>query len=132
MSFIFAVKFIPMVNIERANSNFIFEIKGLHKLWALKSQLTIPVDHILKAYPYDKKIHSFFGLRMPGTQIPGIITAGTYLVDDGSIFCDIVNPSKSIVVELSDEHYKRLIIEVEEPEKAIAMLLQKDSGNQDK
>ena len=114
-----------MVSIERVNNDFVFEIKGFHKLWALKSQLTIPAAHIIKVYPYTRELKGFFGLRMPGTNIPGIITAGTYMVDDGTIFCDVMDKSKSIVVELTDERYKRLVIEVEDVEKATAQLLAK-------
>jgi hypothetical protein len=114
-----------MVTIEKENDNFVFEIKGFHKLWALKSRLTIPAAHIAKVYPYTNELKGFFGLRMPGTSIPGIITAGTYLVHDGSIFCDVMDKSKSIVVELTDEHYKRLVIEVEDTVKATALLTAK-------
>jgi hypothetical protein len=114
-----------MVTIEKENDNFVFEIKGFHKLWALKSRLTIPAAHIANVYPYTNELKGFFGLRMPGTSIPGIITAGTYLVHDGSIFCDVMDKSKSIVVELTDEHYKRLVIEVEDTVKATALLTSK-------
>lgn len=114
-----------MVAIEKNNGNFIFEIKGLHKLWAFKSQLIIPAEHIINAVPYNKEQHSFFGLRMPGTNLPGIITAGSYMVDDGTIFCDIVHHSKTIVVDLKDEYYKRLVIEVDDPMAAIDLLQQK-------
>lgn len=115
-----------MVAIEKKDGNFIFEIKGLHKLWAFKSQLTIPEEHIIEAVSYDKTLHSFFGLRMPGTNLPGIITAGSYMVDDGTIFCDIVHHAKTIVVDLKDEHYKRLVIEVEDPQAAIKLLQNAD------
>jgi hypothetical protein len=111
-----------MVNISRESDNFIFEIVGLHKLWALKSQLSIPVKHIVKAYANEKGLMGFVGIRMPGTQIPGIITAGTYLVEDGTIFCDVTNPEKSIVVELADEKYSKLVIDVADKEAAIEML----------
>lgn len=84
-----------MVTIRQTGDEFIFGIRGVHKLWALQSQLCIPAIHVIKAYPATKKDTRFFGLRMPGTQIPGIITAGTYLVDDGTIFCDVVHPSKA-------------------------------------
>ena len=114
-----------MVQIEKEGDNFVFEIKGLHKLWALKSRLTIPVAHILKVYADKEKSAWVWGLRMPGTQIPGIITAGTYIVKDGVIFCDVMDVSKSIVIELHDEHYKMLVIEVEDPAKAIEILTQK-------
>ncbi len=111
-----------MVHITRESDNFIFEVVGLHKLWALKSQLTIPAKHIVKAYSNEKNLSDFVGIRMPGTQIPGIITAGTYLVEDGTIFCDVTKQDRSIVVELADEKYKRLVIDVADKEEAIAML----------
>ncbi len=114
-----------MVAIKREDDNFVFEIEGFHKLWALKSSLTIPVLHIVRAYRDEAKSAWVWGLRMPGTQIPGIITAGSYIVKEGTIFCDVMDISKSIVVELQDEHYLRLVIEVEDPEKAIALLTNK-------
>ncbi len=40
-----------MVTIEKRDNNFIFTIHGLHKLWALKSELTIPAENIITAYP---------------------------------------------------------------------------------
>jgi hypothetical protein len=114
-----------MVQIEREGGNFIFEIVGLHKLWALTSRLTIPISHIVNAYPNEQRLDFIPGLRMPGTHIPGLITAGTYILKDGTIFCDVVNHDNSIVVELRDEHYRMLVIEVEEPLAAIRFLMRR-------
>ncbi|MEO6406626.1 MAG: hypothetical protein ABIY51_16045 [Ferruginibacter sp.] len=88
----------------------------------MKSRLIIPAAHILTAYADPAKSAWVWGLRLPGTQIPGIITAGTYIVKEGTIFCDVMDVSKSIVVELGDEHFKKLVIEVEDPLAAIEML----------
>lgn len=114
-----------MVTIEKRNDYFIFTIKGLHKLWALKSELTIPAEHIINAYPNTQNLHVSLGLRMPGTSVPGLIEAGTFIGRDGVIFCDITNGSQSIVVELLHEHYNKMIIDVEDPFAAIALLNQK-------
>ncbi len=38
-----------MVTIHRKDGNYIFEVNGIHKPWSLKSQLTIPAQHILNA-----------------------------------------------------------------------------------
>ncbi len=111
-----------MVTIEKQADNFVFEVKGLHKLWALKSQITIPKENIITAYPNTENLNWIMGLRMPGTHIPGLITAGTYILKDGTIFCDVSDYKKSIVVELKDEYYKRLVIEVEDVEAAINTL----------
>ena len=110
-----------MVTIEKNGSSFVFEIKGMHKLWALKSQLVIPAEHIITAYKNTKNLN-WLGLRMPGTQIPGLIAAGTFLADEGDIFCDVVNKENAIMIELKDERYTKLIIEVENPEAAIELL----------
>ena len=114
-----------MVTIERSNDNFIFTIQGIHKLWALKSELTIPAEHIVRAYSNTEDLHVKLGLRLPGTSVPGLIEAGSFIGKDGIIFCDITDHSKSIVVELQHDHYNKLIIDVEDPASAIAMLAQK-------
>ncbi len=111
-----------MVTIEKKADNFVFEVKGLHKLWALKSEISIPSNNIIRAYPNTENLNWIMGLRLPGTHIPGLITAGTYIVKDGTIFCDVMDHKKSIVVELRDESYKRLIIEVDNVDEAIRIL----------
>ncbi|HUZ58631.1 MAG TPA: hypothetical protein VMU83_07605 [Hanamia sp.] len=114
-----------MVTIKRTNDNFIFTIQGIHKLWALKSELTIPAEHIITAYPNAENLHVKLGFRLPGTSIPGLIEAGSFIGRNGIIFCDITNDSKNIVIELQHEHYTKLIIDVEDPGSAIALLTQK-------
>jgi len=39
-----------MVKITKEDNHFVFDVQGLHKLWAFKSSLRIPVDNIKKAY----------------------------------------------------------------------------------
>ncbi|MFN8249745.1 MAG: hypothetical protein U0T68_12390 [Ferruginibacter sp.] len=102
-----------MVQVTKENNDFKFQIKGLHKLWAVKSEINIPAEHIVKAYRNEDEISSFVGIRMPGTHIPGIITAGSFMVDGGTIFCDFSNRDNLVIVELKDEKYKKLVIEVE-------------------
>lgn len=113
-----------MVAIEKNDKNFVFEVKGMHKVWALKSQLIIPIDHIITAYKNTREL-KWLGLRMPGTQIPGLITAGTFLADEGDIFCDVANKEKAIMIELKDERYTNMIIEVEDVDAAIRLLTEK-------
>jgi hypothetical protein len=111
-----------MVTIQKENDSFVFEVKGLHKLWAFKSQITIPKENIAAVYPNEENLNWIMGLRVPGTHIPGLITAGTYFVKEGRIFCDVMDHTKCIVVELKDEQYKKLIVEVEDVQSAINTL----------
>ena len=111
-----------MVTIKKEDSNFIFEVNGMHKLWAFKSQITIPVDNIFSAHQNFETIGSWKGFRIPGTHIPFVITAGTFYKSGKKIFWDVVNTDNCIIVELKDADYNQLIIEVENPTEAINIL----------
>lgn len=111
-----------MVEITKEGKLFYFEIKGFHKLWAFRSRLIIPSEHIVNAYQDDREIKNLGGLRALGTSIPGIICAGSFLTPDGSVFCDFSNKQKTIIVHLQNEYYKKLFIEVEDPQEAIYFL----------
>jgi len=111
-----------MVTVTKQSNGFLFEVKGLHKLWAFKNQLTIPFNHVLKAYQDKKSLEGWAGWRLPGTSIPGIFTAGTFYKSGNKIFWDVSNQEKCIVVDLKDEEYKQLVIEVENPEETIQLL----------
>ena len=114
-----------MVSITKQNSNFIFEVKGLHKLWSFRSQLEVPSENVLKAYQDPAKLNKWKGLRFPGTYAPYLITAGTYYLDGSKNFWDVVNEKNCIIVDLKDEEFNSLIIEVEDPQAAIRLLSEK-------
>lgn len=111
-----------MVDIQRQGDQFRFEIQGMHKLWAFKSQITIPVSHVVRAHRDMDSISGFKGWRFPGTSVPFILTAGTYHKEEKPDFWDVSNLEKCIIVELKDEQYRELIIEVANPEAALEML----------
>ncbi|MEO6128561.1 MAG: hypothetical protein ABIP30_09470 [Ferruginibacter sp.] len=114
-----------MITISKENDSFIFNVNGMHKLWAFKSQLTIPTDNIINAHQDIESIKGWHGWRAPGTSIPSIITAGTFYKDGNKIFWDVANIENCIIVDLKDEDYKQLIIEVEDPAGIINFLLSK-------
>ena len=111
-----------MTEISIANRKMIIELKGWDKLWALKSRLEIPVEHV-KSVRADSQIarHST-GVRTLGTHVPGVITAGTFRQDGDRVFWNVHDPEKVIVIELHDERYAKLVIEVADPSGAVASL----------
>lgn len=111
-----------MVTITRQGDDYHFEVEGWHKLWSLKSQLRIPIENVLRAYQNPEELKGFKGIRAPGTHIPSLITAGTYYpLEGGKIFWDVVNQENAIIIELQDDNYKKLIVEVADPAEAIAL-----------
>ena len=59
---------------------------------------------------------------MPGTHIPGIIAAGTFLHQNKRIFWDVHHAENALIFELEHDDYDELIIEVENPAAVLELL----------
>lgn len=104
-----------MAKVRVQDGDLVVEVEGLDKLWALKSSLTIPLDHVRGATEDSGIATDGAGIRVGGARVPGVITAGTFRRDGEKIFWDVHNPQNVLVIELRDETYARLVIEVEDP-----------------
>jgi hypothetical protein len=112
-----------MVTIEVQDNNYVFHMKGLHKIWALKSKITVPKNDVIKAYQDQEELHKFCGFRV-GTYVPFVIIAGTYFLKGKKNFWDMTREKNTIIVELKNHYYSKLYIEVENPENAMSLLNQ--------
>ena len=117
-----------MARIEIADGRLSVIIEGLDKVWALKSRLDIPLEHVT-GVAYDPAQASRWprGLRLPGSFIPGVITAGSYWrpghgEDDGWSFWDVHNPEQAIVISTSHEHYKQIVVGVDDADATLRMI----------
>jgi hypothetical protein len=116
------------VNGEKA----VFEVEGFDKLWSLRSRLEIPVAHIKSVVADPSAARGWYhGIRLLGTNVPGILTAGTFHRDGNNVFWDVHNPERTIVLDLDHEFYDKLIIEVDDPAKTVALLQQKIGSARD-
>lgn len=114
-----------MVEVTQQGDDVLFTVQGLHKLWAFKSSLTIPRSHIAGARQDAEAARNLNGgYRALGTSVPGLIHAGTFYFNYGlkPAFVDVMRPEQTVVIELRDEEYQRLIIEVEDPAAVLAPL----------
>ena len=109
-----------MVDFSISDGVLVLHVRGADKLWAFKSSLEIPLEHIAGIRADPTAAHGWFhGLRMPGTQIPGVLTAGTFYHQGNRVFWDVHHPDRTIVIELRDEDYNELIVEVSDPTAAV-------------
>ena len=98
-------------------------IRGADKLWAFKSSLEIPLVHIAGVRADPETARGWYhGIRMPGTNVSGVITAGTFYQDGKRVFWDVHHPEKTIVIDLHDERYSELIVEVDDPAAAMKLI----------
>lgn len=116
-----------MTEIELTESTLIVHVKGIDKYLSLKSQLEIPLSHIVGA-EIDPGVVERWGhpnlkeIRAPGTGLPGVIKAGSFRLDGQWAFWDVHDPKKAITIKLADEHYTKLVIEVTDPTAAVAKI----------
>ena len=112
-----------MVDIQQIGDQVVFEVQGWDKLWALSSKLSIPAANILGAKTVPGvEMKWFDALKLAGTGVPPLFRAGAFLQHGELVFWDVRNREKAIIVTLEHERYKKLIIEVADPEQAVARL----------
>lgn len=112
-----------MVTVTVDSDRVHLEVKGWDKLWALTTHLEFPLSHITSVRQDPEPARGWWhGFKLPGTQIPGLLTAGTFYQSGGVVFYDVHDPERTIVLELDHEHYTRLVIEVEDPRATVELL----------
>jgi hypothetical protein len=112
-----------MVDLSISDGKLVLQVRGADKLWAFKSSLEIPLAHIAEIRADSSAAQGWYrGLRLPGTHIPGVLTAGTFYHDGKRVFWDVHRPEDTVVIELRDERYNELIVEVADPAAAVALV----------
>src|SRR5262249_22370811 len=112
-----------MVDISISGDQVSFKVEGLHQLWAFRSELEIPLAHITGVEADPGLVGTWWhGVKLMGTDVPGVFAAGTFLYHGELVFWDVRHPDRTIIVSLTHERYKKLIVEVENPVTAAAML----------
>jgi len=114
-----------MVDISIAEGMVTFRVVGLHKLWAVRSKVRVPIRNIVQVGPGEPIVgEGWAGWRLPGTWFPGLITAGSYLKSGQWSFWDVMRPAQTIAVTLKEHRFSRLIVEVADPAAEILRLKQ--------
>lgn len=100
------------------DSLLIVEPRGLDKMWSFRRELQIPLAHVRGATFDPGANDEPKGLRAPGLSIPGK-WAGTFNKDGDKSFWNVSGPGATVVIELADEHYARLVLTVENPRSVV-------------
>jgi hypothetical protein len=105
-----------MARITIADGMLTVQMRGLDKVLAIHGNISVPLSHIqgVDVRP-EEAFKIFHGLRA-GTNIPHVVTAGTFFTHDGRLFFDIHDPERSIAIDLAHDTYSRLIVQVDDDE----------------
>ena len=112
-----------MAEIEISGANLVVHIRGADMFFALAARLEVPLAHIAGVdVDVPDARNAFHGLRMGGTNLPGVITAGRFLQHGEWTFWDVHDPDKAIGIRLHDERYQRLVVGVDDPAGTVAAI----------
>ena len=112
-----------MAQIEITAKTLIVHITGADRLWALKSHLEIPLEHVTGASQATEMAHTWLkGFHIGGTHVPGVLSAGSFHHQDDRVFWDVHDDDKAIAITLKDDRYTRLVVEVEDPAATVAAI----------
>ncbi|MFT4245594.1 MAG: PH domain-containing protein [Micrococcaceae bacterium] len=108
-----------MATITITDNELKVHMDSIKEVLAFKKQFSIPLKHI-------DSVKSASGLKFPnplqkriGTNVPHLYYGGTFRQKGKKTFWDVHNRAKAIVINLKNEKYDRLILEVENPEKVL-------------
>jgi hypothetical protein len=113
-----------MVKIDVKDGKLELTLEGLDKLWAMKSHLAIPLANVsaVRADPAIAREKGRTGLKLTGARLGERLIAGSFRQDGKTVFWDVHDAAKAIVLDLHDEHYAQLIVEVDDPAGAVAQI----------
>ena len=114
---------LDMVTVSVEDERVAFNVEGMDKLWSFRSRLEIPIAHITGVEVNHEQVGRWWhGLKMLGTDLPGLFAAGMFRYHGETVFWDVRDPAHAIIVSLEHETYKKLIVEVADPPATVTIL----------
>jgi hypothetical protein len=114
-----------MTTVETTHDKLVLTVRGFDIILALKHHLEIPLAHVLGAevgVTEEVRERLSHSLRLPGTHLPGIITAGSYAEHGRWMFWDIHSGKNAVTIRIAHEKYDRIVVDVEDPASTVASI----------
>ena len=105
------------MKLELTPDELVINLNFWERILAVHGSIRIPLKNVRGATEDDG--FRGYGLRSPGTHVPGIITAGTYRKDGDKQFAFVMRRTHLVVIELSQEKWARIILGVPDARSAV-------------
>jgi hypothetical protein len=98
--------------------------RGLDVVWTTRRRITVPLEHIRGARidPDVVRHGPWLGAGYTDALLDYTVAAGPMFVHGRHEFWDVHFPERTMVVDLADEQYERLVIDVDDPEATVAQI----------
>jgi hypothetical protein len=113
-----------MASIEITAHDLVVRVRGLDKVLALRSRVSVPLAHVAGVREHAPEADFDDAVRDSGrgigTFVRGRVAAGSLRLPTGRSFYDVHDPRKAIVIDLRSEPFEHLVVQVddESPETA--------------
>jgi len=114
-----------MPQLELTDRDLIIRMGKWEQMMALSRDLRVPltqVSSIIQDDDYGGSSGFKLGLRLPGTHIPFVVAAGTFIKAGDRQFVFTRRKLHTIVIELADHEWTRLVIGVPDAHEAAARI----------
>lgn len=112
-----------MVELRTEQGELVVRLRGFSRVLALKSGFRIPLASITGLGLDPQAARGFWkGIRFPGTHVPGFLVAGTFFREGRKNFWSVRRGRTAVVIDLENAPYRRLILEVRDPDAAVRMI----------
>lgn len=101
-----------MPRLELTDGELIVHLNRWEQILALHDSIRVPLRQVRGATEDDGFGWTSMGLRMPGTHLPFVIAAGTFIKGGDRQFIYTRRKRQTIVIELADNTWTRLVIGV--------------------
>ncbi len=111
-----------MVTVLKKTEKIIFDLSGFSTSMVFKNRISVPIKNIRSAYQNAKYLETWEGMKAPGKVIPDMLKAGTFQKNKMQYFWAVKDLKNTIIVDLINESYEQLILEVENPEECMDLI----------
>lgn len=105
-----------MTAVEVADELLTVHVQGIDRFWALRRRIIVPLSHVRSIERTAHRTWRTAGFRLLGAEVPGLLRIGRFSRHGERVFWDVHHPERTIEIELANEPFDRLIVEVKNPE----------------
>jgi hypothetical protein len=98
------------------------QMSTAEKAEALHRDLTVPRSAITGVQVVSSGIDAVHGFKLVGAGIPGVLMVGSFKGGEGSTFAVCHGNGPAIVIDLTGEHYDRLVVTLDNAEQVASEL----------
>jgi hypothetical protein len=113
-----------MATLVREGDTLWLKLSTAEKFEGVHGDLHAPVASVVAATTLDDAIHAVHGMKLPGSQLPGVFAMGTFLDSDGRTFAIVHHhPAGGVRVTFrGGSRYTQWIVSADDPAAVVASL----------